>query len=104
MADALPDHARERDDRNHSRPLCRYPRRPRRTEGHGRHTRTCQCRRPGDAPGRGLCAAPCQHIFETTLSGLSRATARAEPFAVMALDPIPALRSRLDWLGRLEAG
>ena len=48
--------------------------------------------------------ALCQHIFETTLAGLSRATARAEPFAVIALDPIPALRSRLDWLGRLEAG
>ena len=49
-------------------------------------------------------AIPCQHIIETALAGIGRAAARAEPPAVIALDPIAALRSRLDWLDRLHAG
>ena len=49
-------------------------------------------------------ATPCQHIIETTPAGLGRAAARAEPSTVIALNPIAAFCSRLDWLGPLEAG
>ena len=49
-------------------------------------------------------ATPCQHIIESTLAGIARASVRAAHSAVIALDLIRAFRSRLDRLGRLEAG
>ena len=45
-----------------------------------------------------------QHVIETKLAGLGCAADRAEPPAVITLDSVVALRSQLDWLGRLEAG
>ncbi len=44
-------------------------------------------------------ATPRQQVIETTLTGLGEAARRAEPPAVIALGPITALRSQLDWLG-----
>ena len=49
-------------------------------------------------------ATPRQHVIETTLAGLGRAAQEAEPPAVIALGTIAALRSRLDWLGKLGEG
>ena len=44
-------------------------------------------------------ATPRQQVIETTLIGLGEAARRAEPPAIIALGPITALRSQLDWLG-----
>ena len=46
-------------------------------------------------------ATPCQHVIATTLIDIGRAPTRAEPSTAIALDPIAAWRSRLDWLGQL---
>lgn len=76
----LADHARERGERNHRRPLCGHPRRPHRAGGHGRQRLSCLCRHLGDSPGCELRATPGQHTIQTTLAGLAaRLPARSPP-------------------------